>query len=113
MTEHRENIEKLCLPQETTLRETLRFIDANSRQMALVIDEERRLLGVVTDGDVRRALLRGEGHDVLVKDIMNKTPKVARNGEETAAAADSMSQSARELKAEADLLDKTIARFRV
>lgn len=81
MTEHRDNIEKLCLPPETTLRETLRFIDANSRQMALVIDEERRLLGVVTDGDVRRALLRGEGHDVLVKDIMNKTPKVARDGE--------------------------------
>lgn len=75
------NLETLCLGPETTLRETLSFIDANSSQMALVVDERYRLLGVVTDGDVRRALLRGQDDDTLLKDIMNSEPKVAREGE--------------------------------
>lgn len=76
-----EILKSICLRPETTLQETLRFIDANSRQMALVVDEDFRLLGVVTDGDVRRALLRGQGDDALLKDIMNSKPRVAREGE--------------------------------
>lgn len=73
--------DKFCLSPDATLLETLRFIDVNSQQMALLVDEERRLLGVVTDGDLRRALLRGEGYDTCVKKIMNSAPMIAREGE--------------------------------
>jgi CBS domain-containing protein len=46
----------------TSLRDVLETIDAAELQIALVVDEETRLCGVITDGDVRRALLRG--HDL-------------------------------------------------
>jgi len=46
-------------------------------QIALIVDADERLLGTVTDGDVRRGLLSGKGLDSPVKDIMNDNPKTA------------------------------------
>jgi dTDP-glucose pyrophosphorylase/CBS domain-containing protein len=41
----------------SSIRETMSTIDRGTKGIALVLDEERRLLGTITDGDVRRALL--------------------------------------------------------
>jgi predicted transcriptional regulator len=40
--------------------EAMRVIDLGSAQIALVVDSENRLLGTLTDGDIRRGLLNGE-----------------------------------------------------
>ncbi len=48
----------LILPS-TPIMEAIRIIDVSALQIALVVDENRRLLGVVTDGDIRRAILNG------------------------------------------------------
>ncbi|MBM3952991.1 MAG: CBS domain-containing protein, partial [Rhodospirillales bacterium] len=40
------------------LAEAIRIIDASSKQICLVVDDADRLLGTVTDGDVRRAILK-------------------------------------------------------
>lgn len=55
-----------------TIKEVVAVIDRGAVQIALVINEEGRLLGTVTDGDIRRALLRGEGLDVPVQKIMHR-----------------------------------------
>lgn len=39
--------------------EVVGVIDANRRGAAIVVDDEQHLIGVVTDGDVRRAILAG------------------------------------------------------
>ncbi len=52
--------------------EAMKIIDASTLQIALVTDESLRLLGVVTDGDIRRALLRGMSSDQPVETIMNR-----------------------------------------
>lgn len=61
------------------------MIDRGSAQIALVIDGERRLLGTVTDGDIRRALLRGEGFETPVEHVMHRKfrslPAMADEGE--------------------------------
>lgn len=43
----------------STLREAIACIDKHAEGIALVVDPERRLLGTVTDGDMRRAILAG------------------------------------------------------
>lgn len=53
--------------------DAVRIIDAGSLQIALVTDDRSRLVGVVTDGDVRRALLRGISFDQSVSTIMNRS----------------------------------------
>lgn len=60
----------MLLPQEP-LRSAVALIDREAIQIALVVDESQRLLGTITDGDVRRALLRGETLDTNVDLVMN------------------------------------------
>ena len=57
-----------------TIREAISAIDDSALQIALVVDAEQRLVGTVTDGDVRRGLLRGITLDTAVADIMNRRP---------------------------------------
>jgi len=73
-----QRIEKLLISQETPLIKALETIDRGAFQIALVVDEHRRLLGTVTDGDVRRAILRGVSLDVPVSAVMNRQPKTFR-----------------------------------
>jgi len=65
--------------EETALIETLRRIDQNTMQLAIVV-RDGRIVGTVTDGDVRRALLTGVALDASVSLVMNRTPITAPIG---------------------------------
>ena len=69
--------EILVLPQ-TSLREAAQILDANALQIVLVVDEDRRLLGTITDGDIRRGILKGIALTEPVRGVMNPKPSVAR-----------------------------------
>jgi dTDP-glucose pyrophosphorylase len=60
--------------EEQSIREAIRAIDESALQIALIVDAEQRLVGTVTDGDVRRALLRNTSLDAPVREIMNREP---------------------------------------
>ena len=62
---------KVVVGPQTPLRAAIELIDASSLQVALVLDDAGGLLGVLTDGDVRRALLRGDSLDIAVSRVMN------------------------------------------
>lgn len=64
---------------ESNLHDTIRQIDDGTVQIALVVDNGGRLLGTVTDGDVRRALLGGMTLESSVLEVMNRNPTVARS----------------------------------
>ncbi|HEY3523243.1 MAG TPA: nucleotidyltransferase family protein [Candidatus Limnocylindrales bacterium] len=51
------------VPMSGCLRDAMLAIDRSRTGMALAVDERHRLLGVLTDGDVRRALLSGASLD--------------------------------------------------
>ncbi|KAF0220677.1 MAG: nucleotidyl [Geobacteraceae bacterium] len=54
----------------------IEIIDASSLQIALVVDENNRLMGTLTDGDVRRAILKGISLNDPVQSIMFREPTV-------------------------------------
>lgn len=64
----------VCVPPWASIHETVRVIDAGAQQIALVVEADGRLAGVVTDGDVRRGILNGVALDSPVADIMNREP---------------------------------------
>lgn len=59
---------------ETTIQETLAIIDAGAMKIALVVDDAGRLVGTVTDGDIRRGLLRQVPMSAAVESVMNTRP---------------------------------------
>jgi signal-transduction protein with cAMP-binding, CBS, and nucleotidyltransferase domain len=50
--------DKIKLQANSTIKQALSIIDSGAMQIALVVDKDNKLLGTVTDGDIRRGLLR-------------------------------------------------------
>ncbi|MDF2684615.1 MAG: putative sugar-phosphate nucleotide transferase [Brevibacillus sp.] len=67
----------MLVSPHTPILHTLEIIDKSARQIALVADENDRLLGTVTDGDIRRGLLKGRALQDSTSLIMNSFPTVA------------------------------------
>ena len=59
---------------DSSLREAMRVIDAGSSKTVFVVSEQMYLLGVVTDGDIRRGLLRSSHMDDHITTVMNSSP---------------------------------------
>lgn len=67
-----KEIANILVHPENTIKETIEIIDRGVKQIALVVDQEGRLLGTVTDGDVRRGVIRGLDLNSKVTEIMNQ-----------------------------------------
>ncbi|MFM9829172.1 MAG: nucleotidyltransferase family protein [Sphingomonas sp.] len=70
----------VAVRQDATLGDAISCIDASAQQVALVLAPDGTLAGLLTDGDVRRALLRGLGMNAPVVDAMNASPTSAQTG---------------------------------
>lgn len=68
----------------------IKAIEAGGIQIAIITDEQALLLGTVTDGDIRRGLLKGIGLDQPVNLVMNQKPRTLRAGHGRAAAIELM-----------------------
>lgn len=73
--------EQALIGPTTTLRDALQTIDRAGSQMVLVVDENGVLLGTLSDGDARRALLRGLSLADPVSAGMHREPTCAIEGE--------------------------------
>jgi dTDP-glucose pyrophosphorylase len=71
-------LKKILIGPASTILDAVKAIDRGHMQIALVVDSERRLLATVTDGDVRRGLLRGLSLEAPVSEIMRSNPAAAR-----------------------------------
>ncbi len=65
---------RLMIGPYATIREAIAVIEKEAAQIALVADPAGRLLGTVTDGDVRRGMLDGLSLDQPVELVMNLSP---------------------------------------
>ncbi len=63
---------KLVLSEQTTFNDALTLLDRAGNGILCVVDRENRLLGIITDGDVRRAILR---NDLTLEGVINFSPE--------------------------------------
>ncbi|UZQ50522.1 nucleotidyltransferase family protein [Clostridium kluyveri] len=70
----KRNISKLFVHKNYSIRKTLELIDSGARGIALLVDEYERLVGTITDGDIRRAILKGMSLDDSVNSIVHYNP---------------------------------------
>jgi len=71
----------LQIKAESTLHEAVMIIDRGAIGAVIVVDEQDHLLGIVTDGDVRRGLLKNFDMQTTIDKVMNTQPKVVKEGE--------------------------------
>jgi perosamine synthetase len=66
------NVDDLVVPASGSLLDALKALDRTGSGFLMAVDESGRMAGVVTDGDVRRALLRGVGNETLLGEVMQR-----------------------------------------
>ena len=78
-TNIQERIPQLTISPAATIRQTMQTIDAGGLGIALISDAStQRFLGLVTDGDIRRALLKGLGLETPVSAVEHPASVTAR-----------------------------------
>lgn len=65
------DIATLLLSETSLLKQALETIDKNTMGIVFIIDVDKRIVGLLSDGDARRALLKGHGLETGVSLIMN------------------------------------------
>lgn len=68
---------KLIISEKAPISLAIKILDVESMRIVLVIDENEKLLGTITDGDIRRGLLKHIDMSMSVTDVMRHNPKVA------------------------------------
>lgn len=71
------DIEDIIVNESTIIMDVLKIIDKSSKQLAIVVDKNNKLLGTISDGDIRRAILKNISLENTVKNIYFRTPTVA------------------------------------
>lgn len=66
-------VENLCVSNEDSLHQAAKVIEEGTKQIALVVDQEQKLRGILTDGDLRRALIAGVAMDAPAAMIMQRS----------------------------------------
>ena len=73
---NREQMNKFVINEKSTIVDAMQQIDINTRGIVYIVDEKYKLLGSLTDGDIRRWLIKTADLNGDILSIMNKTPKV-------------------------------------
>src|SRR3989344_8440899 len=81
----RKNLETLFIKKSFSIKQAMQAITEAGRQklpvgIALVVDNDKKLIGTVTDGDIRKALVKGATIGDKVEKIMAKNPITVPDG---------------------------------
>jgi len=72
-----KSIDNIIVNKNSLILDVLQILNTTSKQVVLVVDEDKKLLGTISDGDIRRALLDGKALDSSIIDIYFSNPTVA------------------------------------
>jgi len=74
------NISEISLHDNATIMNSLDVISSGAVKIALVVGADNKLLGTLSDGDIRRGLLRKKTLNDTIEDIYFKSPVTAKRG---------------------------------
>jgi len=79
------NWKKVVLISSSSLEDAISTVDKAGLRIALVVDDCDKLVGTITDGDIRRALIKYMPMSTNVTEVMNKSPFTFKEGQPKAA----------------------------
>ncbi len=76
----KEIVESAFVPENDTIREAMIKIDQAALGVALIVDKSKKLKGIVTDGDIRRFIIKNEDLNKPIQEAMISNPITAKVG---------------------------------
>ena len=70
-----DKLSPLLISAKSTIKDAMKQLNDNSTQIVLVVDKKKRLIGTITDGDIRRALLDNVSLNSSINRIVNRNAK--------------------------------------
>ena len=67
-------MKNLIIPQSTTIKQSLNKLEKNNEKCLLVISKKGTLIGILNDGDIRRAIIKGANVDSKIMNYVQKKP---------------------------------------
>ena len=75
-----EKLKKVLIKPDVTIKQAMKQMDAMGEKTLIVVDEQGRILATVTDGDVRRWILKGKNINAKLSNVMNRHPLTLQPG---------------------------------
>src|ERR1700723_3229021 len=85
-----EAVRPFLVPQTHTIRQAMEQLEKTQEKIVFVVDGESRLIGSLTDGDIRRWILSDGDLKAQVYRVCNRKPYVVEEGFETELVRDNM-----------------------
>ena len=73
-----KSIENITLNLSSTIKEAMKIIGDGAMKIAIIVDQKGNLCGTISDGDIRRGLLKGLDLNSSIKSIIFRTPTIAK-----------------------------------
>jgi len=73
-----EKFTEFLIPASADIKQALKQLDVSARKILFVVDEENKLIGSLTDGDIRRWILKDGNLSDCIERVCNKKPVVAK-----------------------------------
>ena len=74
-----ESWKKVLIDENSTIQDAISNLDASGLRIVLIVNNNNTLCGTVTDGDIRRALLKGANIKQKISSVMFASPLVVNN----------------------------------
>ena len=87
----KKKIINCLLKKNSTIKDTIVNLSKSAMQISIVVDNNNSLIGVLTDGDIRRALLKGFDLNDKIDSIIKKNPLIINKNTDAQSAAILMS----------------------
>ena len=74
-----KSLEQAFLTDISTIRDAIISLSKSTLQICVLVDKDKRIIGTITDGDIRRSLLHGKNLNNSAFEIANKNPIVVNS----------------------------------
>ena len=74
-------MKNLFITETDTIKETLKKLDKTAEKVLMIIDDKGKLIGTITDGDIRRYLLQGNSLEDNIQGVYCRNPLYIKKSE--------------------------------
>jgi len=75
-----ERFRKALIKPDCTIKQALKQMDVMGEKTLIVVDDQDKILGTATDGDIRRWILKGKGIGERLANVVNRHPLTLKDG---------------------------------